>query len=522
MDAVYVAEIHSVDASGAAHVLLAGSDGWCTRPDDTPPDAVIEPRLRQPANYRRDLWGSSGLFGAVAINYGECVLDNADGGLDALAGHAFDGREFVLRVGPRGGAYPAQFAVVLRASTQAVECSLRTVTVRLRDALALLDRPACTALYAGTGGAEGAAGTAQQRKPVASGTLWNAPLKLLDRPSLLYQAGLPPSGHESVVVRVLDMGVDLAPEGGAIALGSPAVATSVTDLLTAGISSGHFRVYPPAGLVALGSPPAGEVTCVVRTLAAGTWAQDVGSDLGTQIALLATAAGVVSIDAADVAALDALTAVVHGVLVTDETTTLDAVGRLAASVGAWVGVDRLGVLRMGQLAAPTGPAAEVLTVHDCFALERVVSGDPGRGVPVWRVTERYRPNWGALSSMATSLDPAAQDLLRAPWRTRVWEDASVLSRHPLASEVAIETLITGPTLLPTPVEGGRRLALLAVDREVVTLEVEATAQRLALLDLGAVVELRVPRYGWGAGKLFVVTGIGTDLARGRIDLTLWG
>lgn len=511
-DLVYVAEIHSLDAGGTPRLLLAGTDGWCTRPTDTPADAVIEPRLKQPANYRRDLWGRSGLFGAIDVSYGECVLSNVDGGLDALAGHAFDGRDFVLWTGPRGGAFPAEFTVVLRAQMQAAECSLSAVTLRLRDRLQTLAQPFRLET-----------GSNSDAIPRAFGMTYNAAPVLLDANKLIYQIGQTVAGLHRVPHIVRDNGVVLGHDPYPMSPATVCASRAVLDSTTP--AAGKFITYPPDGVIRLGSPPAGEITVVSSTWNT-TWTDNASARVGSLIRDIAIVGGIgaSSIDGAGVAALDALSAPApyYGYLGTSGSTPLDAITSVAASIGAWVGFDRLGALRMGQFVAPAGSPVETLLLHDCHALERVVTGDPGRGVPVWRVVSRYQRNWHPQTTLATSIGALDRARWAREWATVEAHDDAVLARHPGAAELTVEVSGAGITFDAGNSEHIRRLTLFGAEREVVTVEVEASPARLALLDLGAVVELRVPRYGWAAGKLFVVTGIGTDLARGRIDLTLWG
>jgi hypothetical protein len=42
------------------------------------------------------------------------------------------------------------------------------------------------------------------------------------------------------------------------------------------------------------------------------------------------------------------------------------------------------------------------------------------------------------------------------------------------------------------------------------------------VDLGATVQVVLPRYGYSAGRLFAVIGIETQAARGLAILDLWG
>ena len=59
-------------------------------------------------------------------------------------------------------------------------------------------------------------------------------------------------------------------------------------------------------------------------------------------------------------------------------------------------------------------------------------------------------------------------------------------------------------------------------RDTLSLRVALDASLAAAIDLGAVVSVQVPRYGYDSGRLMRVTSIRTDLRGGVLDLTLWG
>jgi hypothetical protein len=42
------------------------------------------------------------------------------------------------------------------------------------------------------------------------------------------------------------------------------------------------------------------------------------------------------------------------------------------------------------------------------------------------------------------------------------------------------------------------------------------------VDIGKTITLQLPRYGYAAGKSFLIIGIRTDYRRGVVELTLWG
>ena len=117
----YVIEITAAidDAGTTTTLLLTDGEGWTTKPTDTPANTHVMPRIKQAANYRRDLFTRGAIGGAVESAFGEAVFANADGALDDWAGYGFDGRKFVVRVGEAKAAYPSGFTTVLTATMSA-------------------------------------------------------------------------------------------------------------------------------------------------------------------------------------------------------------------------------------------------------------------------------------------------------------------------------------------------------------------------------------------------------------------
>jgi hypothetical protein len=88
----------------------------------------------------------------------------------------------------------------------------------------------------------------------------------------------------------------------------------------------------------------------------------------------------------------------------------------------------------------------------------------------------------------------------------------------LADESKADVLING--ISQAAAEAARRLALFSVRRDYVNATVPLAP--FMALDLGSVISLQTTRLGYGAGKLFTVTGISIDYQRNTLDLTLFG
>lgn len=269
----------------------------------------------------------------------------------------------------------------------------------------------------------------------------------------------------------------------------------------------------------LGSTPSGALTADVTGSSA---ANSTCAQILEQIALdMGIAAG--DISAADVTALDTATTAVLGIYCDDTANALDAMDQIAASVGAWYGFDRLGVLRMGRLVAPGGSPAATLTTTEIIdgRIERIANPDAGRGLPQWRVTVQHSRNYTPQpSDLAGSVTALRRAYLALGYRASQAEDATIKTQYLLAPELARSTLLT--TEAAAAAEAARLLALYKVKRETYQATVRLDATLAQSLDLGAVVALQIPRFGLAAGKNMVVLAIDADYALNTLTLTLWG
>lgn len=114
---------------------------------------------------------------------------------------------------------------------------------------------------------------------------------------------------------------------------------------------------------------------------------------------------------------------------------------------------------------------------------------------------------------------ARREELAEAWRSVAISGAGVLTRHPLAQELVIDSLFT--TDADASTEATRVQALRGVDRSRFQFTVELNAAN-ALVDLGDTIKLTSSRFGLSAGVLFRVVAIDADLSASRVTFTVWG
>ena len=501
---IYLVEaVAAVDAAGTLATLrwTTASLGYATRPADSPANAVYDPCVKQVGYIERAV-----SVGGSRTGYGELTLAT-DGHLDGLLEYGFDGQAVTIRSGPPMGAYPADYPVKLRAMAEQPEFAGLALRLRLRDRLAELERPLQTARYGGTNALPaGTDGTADdlkgQTKPRIYGVVKNAAAVLVNTARLIYQVH---DGALQAVGAVYDRGA---------ALTAGTAYTSEADMQANAPSAGQYRVWLAGGMLRLGSLPSGQVT-VDATEGASAAARYAGALLSRVAQQMGLSSGEVS--AADVAALDAAAAYELGAVVQDDETALAVMNRIAESVGAWFGFDRLGVLRMGRLVAPSGSPAAELTEISITGLERVAQD----ALPSWRVVLGWGRNETVQAGdLAGSVTAARRAWLAEAVRTTAAEDAAVKNRYKLAGELRRDTLLV--TQANADAEAARVLALYKVRRDTFKVRARLSAEEVDGIDLGQVVRLTWHRYGLSAGRLFVVTGLRQDFERDAVEVTLWG
>jgi hypothetical protein len=512
-----LAEITGHDGTTVQTLRFSSGQGY----NNPSAPGYYSPRIRQPANFRRDIFSTGTTGGSSRIGWGELVLVNLDGDLDGLADWGFDGRSVVLRIGDDGAAY-GSFTTVLTGTVEQAEYTWDAVTFRIRDRQEELDKAIQANKYGGTNSLpSGLDGTADdikgQPKPLAWGRVYNVAPPAVNTSRLVYQVN---DGAVSDVPACYDRGVSLT---------RGADYTSQADMEVNSPAAGNYRVWPAGGYFRLGSSPSGQITADVvqgSTAAACTVGQIVK-------AIVTGPGGIALADVvtSDITALDAANPAEVGVWVADHTNIREVLDQLAASVGAWWGFDRQGRFRIRRFEAPSGSPVVTLKSFgqmattasdgDILSLERVASNDTGRGVPAYRVTLSYGKNWTTQANdLAGSVTAARRAWLAEEFRTVVSTDTAVQVPHLLAEALEFESLIVDPTAAQA--EADRLLTLHKTRRDRLKVSVKFGPDVAGLIDLGDVVSVQINRFGYSAGKLFRVTGLGYDAAASVLDMDLWG
>jgi hypothetical protein len=515
----YLVEIDALDPADQSVTLRYGSIGFNTLPTDDVPNAHYEERVKVPGDYSRSMFSDGTTSGDIDVGAGVIELINADGALDTLKDHAFDGRTLRILTVERQKPRYSEAVVVFEGTVEQVELTWIKATVRLRDRLAELDKAIQTTQFAGTtisGGMNEAEGGPDdikgQPKPLTFGAPKNVQAVESNPFDHIYDVG---QNGLAAVAAVRDRGVALTYTGNDY--------TTVAALRSATIAPGRYSTARNLGLIRTAAAPAGELT-IDPVEGASRTAAAVASRILQRAGQIAGEDFLPS----DIAALDALNSAEVGYWVgTSETTFLQVAGDILNSIGAALVPDRLGVFRMFRLDDPAGKLP-VLTLtkpeiieNSTRGVERLVTGDQGKGIPAWQVTLNYAYNY--LTMRKADVDQvnataAYKAFAEKEWRTAIAKNGAVKDRHKLATELTFDTYLLNEA--DAQAEATRRLALHSVARDRFRVPVKSFL--VEQVDIGSIVALQMPRFGLATGKNFVVIGIAENFQTGITTLDLWG
>ncbi len=489
----YLAALEPYDpAPGRTTALHVGDHGFATGPADDPPNRYFEPRLVSALNFERRMFRGGRLGGRSIPGYGALELNNADGGIDAWAGYAFDGRRVRVWLGGAGFAF-ADYGLVFDGAAEGIEFDDTVARIPLRDGRRRFQRPIQASVYAGTGAMEGGDALKGKPKPLVFGRAFAVEPVPVDPARLVYQVH---DGPIEDIDACRDRGLAL-------------------DRTASSPEAGEFSVDKAKGTLTLGAAPAGTLTADVRgDKAGGAYVETAGA----LIRRIAVARGGLAdpddFDAASFAALEAAATAPVGVHVRTETEIQAVFDTLIEAAGGHYGFDRAGRLAVGRLDAPSAAVAARFGAAEILGLERAPAAPP-----IWRQRIGYRRHHRPLSGGETAGAVAAADRADLAEAYRLEEAARAATRtaHLLAEDDRRDTALA--LKADAAAEASRLLDLFGTRRDL--LRVRVKTQPFAL-ELGQSVSVSWPRHGLSAGRAFVVVGMVEDSAVNEVVLDLWG
>lgn len=454
-----------LEAASSAGARYASNTGYVTAVDDaTAPNRAYPDWLKGVPEIREEL--PDGLFGRSTVGWSEAIISNPNGVRDGWLAEAWDGRPVRLLVGSQRWTLAQFVPVFVGVATGMQADGQGNLRLQMADNREALNRPVQEALLA-------VGPAANEPRPITLGSVFNIEPPNIDVPLHRYQV------HDGAVTSVPDVRV-----GG------------LTVSYTASAANGRFD---------LGVSPAGRVTAnVVGPL---TTAAQMLQEIAARV-------GFTSVDTAAMTAFAAAAPQALGLYVGDRRNAIDVLDEIAASVGAWWGVNSLGQLT----AAVAGIGTPVLTlVPDdigAFGLELVEVR-----LPVWRVRIGYRRNWAVQTDGLFAAVP--QDLRQRyglEYDVAVASNPAIRTTHPLAGDPDVAgTLLV--LAADANAEASRQLGLFGVQRRLYRVR---ASRRAWPLRAGQTVRVEYPRFGLASGANFLVTRVSRRLDSRSTEITLWG
>lgn len=514
---VVTAEITAYDPAIPGTVTLRYStNGYTSGPSESPANTHWDNRIIQGGNFQRTMFENEQTFGRTQLGFGELVLANFDGGLDAMLNYSFGGRQVIIRLADvQPGVIPT-FTTIIDGLIEQAELSWQQVRFRVRDKQLSLAKPLQQVRYAGNNalpaGLEGVEGDIKGRpKPLVYGKVFNAAAPCVNTTRKIYQL------HDGSALQSVDAVYN---RGAPLTAG--AAYSSQADMETNAPAAGQYRVWNSAAgtFVRLADNTQGILT-FDATQGAAT-ANRTAAQLWSQVLQKAgISAG--SISSADITALDAAAPYECGCFVTDsrDVSAIEVLDSLASSVGAWYGVDASGTFRIARVVLPNiANSVGTLTTVNIVNIERVASRDAGAGMPAWKIKLGYQKVWSVQTDLDNTVTEVRKEFVANEYRRAESSDVAVQTANPTSPEIEINTVLTSPA--DASAESARRLTIYKARRDFYRVTVRLDASIASVIDLGKTVTLQVNRFGMNSGKAFVVTGIQADMRQYLYTLTLWG
>lgn len=522
----FVAELKLVtNSSGATTTLLFGTEGWATKPTDTPANTHIAGALADPGSIRSELFSGARLTGPVRPSFGQIVLNNADGALDVLMGYGMGGT-VTVRYGSVGDAYPSAWTTVFVAYAYALVVDFNEVRVLLRDRLFLLEKPIVTETFAGFGGLTGT-GIATKKQQLVMGRPGLIPLVLIDQAKQIYwMQGNGASARQwlfsdSADYYVFDGGVPLS-RGAPYATPEEGLSTEPApgEFRLFGMGAATDTHYESTGpvYVRLGSPPEFEL----RAQAVGLLKNDATTRARpwTFVDLL-NRAGITDVTPSNLAPGSTLLTAGNRLIDADQT-YLEVMADVAGARFDAFGFDRLDRFFMVNLKLGeegTDASVHTFTVHNAKDFRR--QPVPGQESPAWQVSVNAGMAWP--SQIANSLTAEQADRFQRERQQSFTGTAdSVRKANPGAESAALDVVGNEfSTLDQRKAFVKRYFELFGARRDLISVTAPLTPETIAI-DLHDKVTIDMPRLQCDGGRDFRVVMSDLNLRARTATFWLWG
>jgi len=450
---------------------------FVSAPTDSPASQAYDDLVANVPAFTRKM--AEQFVGQSIASWGDIDVKNDAGARDSWLNDGWDGRAVNIYLGDTGW-NKADFRLILAGyAADLVLKDWRTLTIKARDKQWCLTLPLQTNTIGGT--------TANQQKPIpiCYGQCQNVSPLLVDNATNKYQV------HDGAIQAINQVYQD------GVAVG-----------YTASIATGTFT---------LSSAATGQITADVQgAKPAGTYLTKI-ADIIKDICTTRTILTAPDIDVAGTfTAMNTTAPQTVGLYVDQATTVMAVLDQLVKSVGGWFGFSRAGLMQIGQLQAPAGTPVVSLAADD---IKEFGISIKKRQLPSAQVLLGYAENYTVQApGLNTGVTQTQRAVLADQYQAITAANAGVLTKYLLADRpTAIEgTLIVGSADATT--EATRRINLYNAVRSIYTIDCFAAPFQV---DIGSIVSITFPRFGWDSGVLGVVVGFVEQPTSNRLTLDIW-
>ncbi len=456
--------------NGVEEVILRLSNkNYVTGVSDTPPNTSYLPCITSVAPLTEQL----GLDGKARLSLGEISFSNHEGDLDDWLDWVFDNRDISVFIGdvnwPRG-----QFELIYKGIVEPLQIkSNEEFTLPVTDSLQKLN-----------GALNDDLDDDDETLPMTFGEVSNVKQKLIDPVNLVYQVHTRGIGG---IIEVRDRGIPV--------------------LFAANLQAGTFQ---------LAAKPFGEITCSV-------WGDAVGGYSDEIIPLIARITSnfgpePLSPSEIDTAALNATASInsqTVGVYLDERANLLEVISSLAFSIGAAVCTTALGRLKVIQIIDPN-TATPVISL----------SGD-NMAENTFRVRSKldvltsfklgYNRNYSQGSDLSPGLPTEHAKEFESEWKFVKVADETLRSRYRHTKEPLTEyshLQVRSEALA----EAVRWFDIFKTQRYVFSFD---GFEECLQLELGDVIEIHHPKFGFSTGKSAMVIGLSKNWNTGKVGVEVF-
>lgn len=480
--------------SGVAEgVERMSTAGYITHPTDSPSNTEYEDVVVSFPNFRRSM--SEALEKKSTQSYGDIIITNVDGERDHWLDRSWNGRQVTLKLGDPSWNY-SQFETILEGTSLEMTTSGRDkLVLKLGDKGLELERKIEPA-YISQGSSK------DKMIPLVYGSVTNMSPPLSD-----------------------------VTADGSIDKASYAISYKPIDEIVTVYSNGNeltegpgWSVYAAGNEFILNENATGKITCDVK---GGVATVGIGGGGGSYIDDIASIIHEIVISNSSLTVDDINTVSFQnfrtaypqkcGIQISTVVTVSSILDRLISSVGGWWGFGRDGKLMLGVLEDP-----ELLQPRLTITTDEIVSGGISmkkRYLPIKQVTLGYDKNETVMEEgdLAGVLDVDRKAELGIEWKEVRSINELTGNTHLLSTETGLlETVLTDVT--EATAESLRRLELRDQVRTIYQIDAFATPFSI---ELGDVINIVHPRFGFEDGKKCVVVGYSESITPPRIKLDVW-